>query len=187
MDKLAAVNAALMKCGLPLAASLRDTDWGASERFDAVTDLLLRAHAWNFATRYAVLARQGAPEHGYAFAYALPADCLRVLDARPGEDLRAPGARFSVVGTRLYCNCSPCNARYVARVADPALWPADFADAVTTRLAAEIAPLSAQSFGLGASLLQLAQLSFQQAQATDAAEHGDRLPGGSPYVAVREG
>ena len=73
----------------------------------------------------------------------------------------------------------------MARVLDPAGWPADFGDAVATRLAAEIAPLSAQSFGLGASLLQLAQLAFQQAQATDAAEHRERLPMGSPYIEVR--
>ena len=185
MDRLSVINAALMTCGLPLAAALNDTDWGAAERFDAVTEQLLRAHAWNFATRYATLSKQGTPEHGYTQAYQVPADCLRVLDVRPGEDARSPQARFSVTGARLYCNISPCNARYVAHVLDPAAWPADFADAVATRLAAEIAPLSAQSFGLGASLLQLAQLAFQQAQASDAAEQRERLPAGSPYVAVR--
>lgn len=187
MDKLSLINAALMKCGLPLAASLQDADWGASDRFAAVADTLLRAHAWNFATKYAALTKQGAPAHGWLAAYRLPTDCLRVLDVRPTQDLRGPQARFAVAGSALYCNCSPCNARYVARVADPGSWPADFADAVATRLAAEIAPLSAQSFGLGASLLQLAQLAFQQAQAADAAEQRDRLPTGSPYVAVREG
>ena len=185
MDKLSVINAALMKCGLPLAASLQDADWGASERFEDVVEQLLRAHAWNFATRYATLAKQGLPEHGYTNAYELPSDCLRVLDVRPGQDLRSPQARFSVVGERLYSHASPCNARYVARVSDPADWPADFGDAVATRLAAEIAPLSAQSFGLGASLLQLAQLAFQQAQATDAAEQRERLPMDSPYVTAR--
>ena len=109
----------------------------------------------------------------------------RLLDVRPGEDARSPQARFSVAGDRLYCNISPCHVRYVARILDPADWPPDFVDAVATRLAAEIAPLSAQSFGLGASLLQLAQLAFQQAQANDAAEQRERLPAGSPYVAVR--
>ena len=185
MDKLSVINAALMKCGLPLAAALNDADWGASSRFDSVTEQLLRAHAWNFATRHATLTKQGTPEHGYTQSYQLPEDCLRVLDVRPGEDARSPQARFSVVGKKLYSHASPCNARYVARVLDPAVWPADFADAVATRLAAEIAPLSAQSFGLGASLLQLAQLAFQQAQASDAAEHRDLLPSGSPYIDVR--
>lgn len=185
MDKLSVINAALMKCGLPLAAALNDADWGAAERFDNVAEQVLRSHNWNFATRHATLIRQGTPEHGYTQAYQLPAECLRVLDVRPAEDMRGPQARFSVVGERLYCNISPCNARYVARVLDPADWPADVADAVATRLAAEIAPLSAQSFGLGASLLQLAQLAFQQAQANDAAEQRERLPAGSPYAAVR--
>ena len=96
MDRLSVINAALMKCGLPLAAALNDTDWGAAERFDAATEQLLRAHAWNFATRYATLSKQGTPEHGYTQAYQVPADCLRVLDVRPGEDARSPQARFSV-------------------------------------------------------------------------------------------
>ena len=185
MDRLSVINAALMKCGLPLAASLQDADWGASERFDNVMEQLLRAHARNIATRNATLTRQGTPEHGYPQAYQIPDDCLRMLDVRPAEDARSPQARYSVVGKKLYTHASPCNARYVARVSDPAAWPPDFADAVATRLAAEIAPLSAQSFGLGASLLQLAQLALQQAQASDAAEQRERLPSGSPYVAVR--
>lgn len=185
MDKLSVINAALMKCGLPLAASLQDADWGASSRFDSVTEQLLRAHAWNFATAYATPGQSGTPAHGYLYSYPVPADCVRVLDVRAAEDVRAPQARFSVVGATLYTNATPCNLRYTKMVTDPADWPADFADAVATRLAAEIAPLSAQSFGLGASLLQLAQLAFQQAQASDAAEHRERLPAGSPYLEVR--
>ena len=69
---------------------------GVEMTVDAVTEQLLRAHAWNFATRYATLSKQGTPEHGYTQAYRLPADCLRVLDVRPGEDARSPQARFSV-------------------------------------------------------------------------------------------
>lgn len=185
MDRLALINAALMKCGLPLAASLQDADWGASQRLDNVAEQFLRAYPWDFATVHATLSRSGSPEHGYLYAYALPDDCLRVIDVRPAEDLRSPRARFSVAGENLYCNASPCNIRYVHRATDPNLWPPDFADAVATRLAAEIAPLSAQSFGLGASLLQMAQLALQLAQAADAAQRGERLPLGSPYIEVR--
>lgn len=185
MDKLSIVNAALMKCGLPLAAALQDVDWGASVRFDDVTEQLLRAHPWNFATAYATPAQTGEPAHGYRYSYALPEDCVRVIDVRPAEDLRAPQARFSVVGRQLFTNSSPCNLRYVRRLTDPDFWTADFADAVATRLAAEIAPLSAQSFGLGASLLQMAQLAFQQAQASDAGERRELLPSGSSYIEVR--
>lgn len=185
MDKLAVINAALMKCGLPPAASPQDVDWGASTRFDDVAEQLLRAHPWSFATAHATLGQTEAPAHGYRYAYTLPDDCLRVIDARPAEDLRAPQARFSVVGNLLFTNATPCNLRYVRRLTDPSGWTPDFADAVATRLAAEIAPLAAQSFGLGASLLQLAQIAFQQAQASDAAEHSERLPLGSSYILAR--
>lgn len=185
MDRLSVINAALMKCGLPPAASLLDVDWGASARFDDVAEQLLRAHAWNFATTHATPGQAAAPAHGYLYAYALPADCVRVIDVRPAEDIRAPQARFSVVGGQIYTNATPCNLRYVRRMTDPADWPVDFADAVAARLAAEIAPLAAQSFGLGASLLQLAQLAFQQAQAADAAERREFLPMRSSYIEVR--
>lgn len=185
MDKLSVINAALMKCGLPLAASLQDVDWGASVRFDDVTEQILRAHAWNFATAYATPAQAGQPAHGYRYAYPLPDDCVRVIDVRPAEDLRAPQARFSVMGRQLFTNVSPCNLRYVRRLTDPAGWTTDFADAVATRLAAEIAPLAAQSFGLGASLLQMAQLALQQAQASDAGERRELLPMRSSYIEVR--
>lgn len=185
MDKLSVINAALMKCGLPLAASLQDVDWGASVRFDDVTEQLLRAHPWNFATAYVTLSRTDMPAHGYRYAYALPQDCARVIDVRPAEDTRAPQARFAVVGGQLFTNAGPCNVRYVRRLTDPAAWTVDFADAVATRLAAEIAPLAAQSFGLGASLLQMAQLAFQQAQASDAGERREFLPLGSSYIEVR--
>ena len=92
MDKLSVINAALMKCGLPLAASLQDADWGASSRFDSVTEQLLRAHAWNFATAYATPGQSGTPAHGYLYSYPVPADCVRVLDVRAAEDVRAPQA-----------------------------------------------------------------------------------------------
>lgn len=185
MDKLSVINAALMKCGLPLAASLQDVDWGAASRFEDVAEQLLRAHGWNFAMAHVTAGRVADPAHGYAYAYELPADCVRVLEVRPGEDVRSPQARFSVTGGRIYTNATPCNLRYVRRVLEPEAWPVDFADAVAARLAAEIAPLAAQSFGLGASLLQLAQLAFRQAQAADAAERRERLPLESSYIEVR--
>lgn len=186
--KLSIINAALMKVGLPLAADLSDCDWNAGSIYDAVAEQVLRSFPWGFATRFAVLARDIAdPAFGFRHAYAMPPDCLRVVDVRCGEDLRSPRARFVVSGKLIYANVSPCNARYVARDKDPANWPTDFADAVAARIAAEIANLSAQTMSMTPNLIQLYQLSLAQAQAVDATETTERVPLDESILAARAG
>jgi len=175
-DKLAVINAALMKVGLPLAASLNDCDWNASTIFDAVAEQALRSFPWGFATRFAALAPAREPSFGFRYAYTMPDDCLRVIDVRCADDLRAPKARFVISARQVYANVSPCNCRYVTRDLDPANWPTDFADAVASRVAAEIASLSAQTMSMTPNLIQLYQLALAQAQAIDATETTERVP-----------
>jgi len=186
--KLDVINAALMKVGLPLAASLDDADWNASSIFDSVAEQALRSFPWGFAMRYAVLqAGTPMPSFGFKHAYKMPTDCLRIIDVRPGEDLRAPKARFTISGKMVYSNVSPCNARYVARDLEPANWPTDFADAVAARIAAEIANLSAQTMTMTPGLIQLYQLSLAQAQAVDATETTERVPLDESILHARSG
>ena len=60
--------------------------WYATTR-----DALLRAADWNFARRRVALAELGTPPTGWAFRYALPTDCLRLLRlASTGPGLPAP-------------------------------------------------------------------------------------------------
>ena len=42
-DKLEVINNALMKIGLPLAASLEDCDWNAATVYDLVVEQILRS------------------------------------------------------------------------------------------------------------------------------------------------
>lgn len=46
-------------------------------------DALLEMHAWRFATRRATLSEMSAELGAWAYAYALPADCLRILAVLP--------------------------------------------------------------------------------------------------------
>ncbi len=186
--KLDVINAALMKVGLPLAADVNDCDWNASVMYEAAAEQALRSFPWGFATRFAAAQPTAAvPAFGFRYAFAMPEDCLRVVDVRCTEDLRTPRARFVVSGRHIYANVSPCNCRYVARITDPARWPTDFADAVACRIAAEIAALSAQSAGMTAGLIRLYQLSLAQAQAVDATETTERVPLDESLLAGREG
>ena len=177
LTKLDVINNALMKCGLPLAASESEADWNAQSIFETVAKSALRSFPWGFATTFAVLtANSNVAPHGFSHAYTIPADCLRVVDVRQHNDLRAPKGRFVVSGKLLYANVSPCNARYVRADLNPADWPDDFCDAVSCRIAAEIANLSAQTVSMTAGLLQMSQLALAQAQAIDSTETNERVP-----------
>lgn len=190
MDKLGVINKALMKVGLPLAASLQDADWNATTAYESAVKQALRSFPWGFATKFANFqANQNVPAHGFSHAYTMPADCVRVIDVRQAEELRAPKARFVVSGRLVYANVTPCHARYVSSeyVDTPANWPDDFADAVSCRIAADIANLSAQTASMTAGLLQMYQLALAQAQAVDATETTERVPMDESIIAAREG
>ena len=176
MDKLQLINSALLKTGLPPAATLNDCDWNASAVFSLAAEEALRTHAWSFAMRYATLERSSAPPFGFDYAYRMPEDCVSVVDIRPTQDLRSPKARFVTRGRDIFTNASPCNARYTGREMDISIWPPDFCNAVATRIAAEIAGLSAEKMALAPQLLQLYQIAINEAIKNDAREETERVP-----------
>lgn len=187
-NKLEVINSALMKIGLPLAATLDDADWNASTVYDLVVERVLRSFNWGFAASFGVFAPSGnVPIHGFTHAYAIPDDCLRVIDVRCASDLRAPRARFVVSGRDVFTNVSPCNARYVHMVKDPQLWPPDFTDAVSCLIAFEIASLSAQTMSMTPGLMQLYQVALAQAQSVDATETSERVPLDESVLIARAG
>lgn len=187
MDQLAIINRALLKCGLPLAAALNDCDWNATLVYDACASECLRSFAWNFAQKVETLAQTGTPAFGFAKSYALPDDCLRVIDVHCAHDLRSPKGRYVVQGRRLLANVSPCYLRYISSAVPCEDWPPDFCDAVAARIALEIAPLSTQSVGLVPQLAQFWQLSLATAQAADARESAERVPLDENILLARSG
>lgn len=188
MTRLEIVNLALMKCGLPLAADLSEVDWNAQVCFEPVARQCLRSFPWGFATRFAKLQRGANPPiHGFKFSYALPDDCLRIVDVRQHEDLRAPRARYVVSGKQVHCNVTPCNARYIFDEPECENWPDDFSEAVACHVAAQIATLSTQTPSMAPALLQMAQLALAQAQAVDASETTERVPLDETILMAREG
>jgi len=187
MDQLTLINKALLKCGLPLAAALDDCDWNAAMVYDSCSEECLRSFAWNFAQRFASLTPAGAPPCAFSRSYALPEDCLRVIDVHNKQDARAPRCRFSITGRTLYTQAVPCWIRYVSRDIPCEDWPPDFCDAVACRIAVEISPLSAQTMAMTPQLMQLYQLSLATAQAADARESAERVPLDQNILLARAG
>lgn len=186
MQRLQIINNALMKCGLSPAADLGDCNWDADQIFDAAAEEILRSHAWNFSLRLATLIQDSiTPPFGYRYSYSLPQDCVKVIDCRPGFDIRSPQARFMIAGKSLLTNVRPCNIRYVYRNLDCQSWPTDFADAVSCLIASRIASLYADRMQLVPQLLQLYQLALSMAVAADAKEHRETMPDDYSFILAR--
>ena len=119
--------------------------------YELARDLLLGAAAWPFAVRRAVLNQTGTPPPEWAYSYAIPRDCLRLLriaDNRrrtPADERIAYAIENNGADDRvLLTDQQEATLIYVARIENVNLFAADFVEALSWRLAAFIAsPLSA--------------------------------------------
>ena len=115
----------------------------------------LRGHVWSFAVRRASLpAAAGAPPFGYARAFPLPGDALRLLELVPRV------RHYSVEGGLILTDAAaPLHVRYLADVAEVGAWDASFAEVMACRLAMELGELVTQS----GRAVQSAMAMYQQA------------------------
>ncbi len=142
-------NLALKALGLdPIASLQSDTSQAGiilRNTWEATRDAILRAANWRcLLSRSASLARDAAaPSFGFSYAYALPPDCVRVVEMSVDAD-------YSVEGRLLLTNETEAYIRYVAydKAADSvARFDGHLVKALVAQLAVDIAPgLKAKSF-----------------------------------------
>ncbi len=133
--------------------------------YDHVLDLCLRAHNWSFAMHFVTglaLVQKAPP--GYAYAFAEPLGLLRIVDVR--QSLNTPPVEFSLVGNLICTNEQNPLLRYIARPTTD-IFPPDFVQVLVLRLAAEGAPLIAQSSAKQTELMQMYYMELEYAQTTD--------------------
>lgn len=145
--------------------------------FPVARDELLEAHTWRFNTRRRALTSVPLPktvEGEWAFAYALPADCMRpfavyvpgVTEVGRTEDfaieLGENGAQV------VYANVEGAHLKYVIRVADTSVYPPSVVDALAYLLASKLASPLTRSGELIGSMVTLYQRAFAHASALDA-------------------
>lgn len=166
-------NSALAKIGAARITALEEGSKNASlcaDLYERCRDDLLRAHNWNFATARAKLARRAeAPVFGYAHAYALPADWVRCVSAHDSES-GGPERRYRVEGDSLLSDAEAVYLRYIRRVEDVNLMPADFREALACLLARELAVPIAQSNTLEEKLEARFRTRLRRARTTDGLE-----------------
>ena len=145
--------------------------------YEPARDAVLRDFPWPFARQYVSLAlvsefasTDDAVSH-WAFAYRVPADCItcRRIVSPLGRNSSSPISfelGHDVGGLLIYCDLAEPVLEYTARFTDPAFFAADFAMALSWRLAVEIAMPLAVSAGLRQSAESEYRIAISRAQAT---------------------
>lgn len=176
-------NLALAKLGVARVQAFTDDSKAAralTVQYAARRDEELRAHLWNFAMKRAELSADvAAPAFGFAKAYTLPGDCLRLVEVGPYNmvtqlaDYRTGGdAPFSVEGGKILCDLSaPLRVRYVAQVTSVSAYDPSFVEALACRLAAELAEELTGSESKQTLMWQRYKLAVKEARRLDAIEN----------------
>lgn len=121
--------------------------------YDVARTELLEPGTWRFARKRATLAEVTNPSTAWAFAYALPSDCMRPLRVLTqgtaltvfNQDERAyrlneeAGADFDVEGDVLYTNEPEVTLLYVRDVTDTTKFTPSFTSALSYLLASYLA------------------------------------------------
>lgn len=140
MTKIEIINMALELIGSSPITSI-DTETPGDDKkavrlcrrfYQHVYDQALRMHPWKCAKKRAELAQVEKPAFEWGYAYALPVDCLRVLQ------LQELDYEFMVEGRNLLTNISGAKILYIARV-EPHLLDSWVVKVVYHMLALEIA------------------------------------------------
>lgn len=140
--------------------------------WDSCRKATLRAGSWNFATRTVTLAASTDTSDEWDYVYALPARCLRVLEI-VNVHSKAPEDRipYEILGKQLFTDQEDAKIKYIADLDDENLFDAEFVDALTYRLAAEVAMPLTQDMARQGRMVEMFRLLIGDAKAADASEH----------------
>ena len=132
--------------------------------YDDTRDFVLRSYPWRFALkRYVLAPLKEKPLFGYEYRFSLPSDCLRVWKMAENE-------RYQVEGQCLLADTDVCRFIGITRIEDAGLFDPMFVEALSLKLASELAvPLTA-SVTLKESLNKEYQQFVQQAKTASAME-----------------
>ena len=132
-----------------------------------VRDAVLREHGWKCATRRIQLNElREKPVFGFKCRFQLPPDFLRLVDVFPSE------ARVEVEGDSLLSDLPELSIAYVSRVENPRLFDAALSEALSLKLAAELAYGASASMSLAQQLEEKYRQKLRDARGYDARESG---------------
>jgi hypothetical protein len=174
----------------PITSLAEDTVAGraCNLHYAATRDELLRSHRWNFAQDRKVLSRLAqAPAFGWSHQYALPDDCLRVLEVNGSEMGDVISDEFIIEGRNILTDADAVNLVFIRRTADVSTFDALFVEIFAVKLGIKLSEKIRGTTGKTAELTQLYErVSAPLARRVDANE-GRRRKGLLPLnsLAVR--
>jgi len=176
----------------PITSLEEDTRAGraCALHYGPVQAAVLRSHRWNFAeTRAALSQLVEAPAFGWAHQYALPADCVRVLEINGRECGDWISDEYRIEGRVLLTNAAAVNLVYVRELADVGLFDPLFVEALALKLAAALSEPIRGTTGKTAELAaQYERVTAPLARRIDANEGQRRkglLPQNSLWIQAR--
>ena len=166
------VNNALVKIGANAILTLTEDSEAARAAnliYEQIRDTCIRDHVWNFAVNRIELAQNStAPAFEFSYQYNLPSDCLRVLQMENMDMV------YQIEGGKLLTNEGTAKILYLARVEDVNLFDSMFVEALSARIAAELAVTLAESNTLYSNMMEMYNRKIADARSRDAQESGYR-------------
>ena len=146
--------------------------------YDSARRAALRDYNWSFALKESKLSRmEQCGSSFYAYAFALPGDCVRIIRA-------AGSADYETAGAFVYSNSPELTVQYTADIDDAGLFDSKFIEALSYKLASELAMPVKGSPELMANYNN-AYLSLAKGSAAESAtERRQELPD-NPYIDAR--
>ena len=130
-------NGALNQLGATTILSLTEDSKNArlcNSRYTQVRDALFRTHPWNcLQVRLELAASTTTPAWGFAYAYTLPANCLRLLRVLDYD------SNYKVEGRKILSNASTMKILYISRITDPNEYDELLRETLSAALGADIA------------------------------------------------
>jgi len=134
-----------------------------SKVYDICRDSVLRSFAWPFATKKIQLTlAAGETDPDYTYVYLMPTDYLDTIRLFQASASNAGLFTFDYKllsaadnSLRLLCNVQAAYLEYVAKITDPTVYPADFIEALSYKLAAEVAMSLTANISMRAQMLQI--------------------------------
>lgn len=168
MSLLNILNRALDKLGQKPLVSLEETGPNAARvrrMWPACRDAVLREHPWKCATKRVKLNElKTRPLFGFSHRYQLPPDFLRLVAVEPGR------ATVEIEGDAILADSAELSLAYVARIENPRLYDAALSEALSLKLASELAYGTTGSAGLSERIQAEYQQKLKEARGHDARE-----------------
>ena len=169
-------NSALNLLGASTISAFTDDSKNArliNQRYEPVRNRVFRSHAWNCLHKRVQLAQNStAPVVEYSHAYALPADCLRVLKVHNGTtDSIKSAIDYKLEGRNIVTDEGTVFIIYIALDTDPNNYDTYLQESISHQLAADLAYAITNNATLADKYMTRADERLREARFIDATEN----------------